>query len=69
MRNVGDRALRWRALWLAALLGAAATHAAAQQPVPPLTGHVVDTTGTLTADAVESLISVGLEKTQSAFNS
>jgi uncharacterized protein len=44
------------------MLGAAAMHAAAQQPVPPLTGHVVDTTGTLTADAIE-----GLERKLAAF--
>ncbi len=35
------------------MLGAAT--AAAQQPVPALTGHVVDTTGTLSADAVAAL--------------
>jgi len=49
------RAGRWRALWLAALLAVAAGQAAAQQPVPPLTGHVVDATGTLPADAVGAL--------------
>jgi uncharacterized protein len=48
-------ALQWRALWLAAVLGAAASHSAAQQPVPPLAGHVVDTTGTLSADAAAAL--------------
>jgi uncharacterized protein len=37
------------------MLGAAVCHAAAQQAVPPLTGHVVDTTGTLSADAVARL--------------
>jgi uncharacterized protein len=42
-------------LWLAAVLGAAAWQAAAQQAVPPLTAHVVDTTGTLSADAVAAL--------------
>ena len=49
------RALQWRALWLAAVLGAAAWFAAAQQAVPPPTAHVVDTTGTLSADAVAAL--------------
>jgi uncharacterized protein len=37
------------------MLGAAAWHAAAQQGVPPLTAHVVDTTGTLSTDAVARL--------------
>jgi uncharacterized protein len=37
--------------WLAAL----GSFAAAQQPIPPLTGHVVDTTATLAPDAVASL--------------
>ena len=41
----------WRALLLAAWLGVAA----AQQPVPPLAGHVVDTTGTLTPEALATL--------------
>jgi len=49
------RAFQWRALLLVAVLGAAAWHAAAQQPVPPLTGHVVDTTGTLSADAAAAI--------------
>ena len=53
--------VRWRALLLAAWLGAAAL-AAAQQPVPPLSGHVVDTTGTLTAEAL-----AGLEQKLAAF--
>ena len=35
---------RWCAL-LAAVWLAASDYVAAQQPVPPLTGHVVDTTG------------------------
>ena len=56
------RPFQWRALWLAAALGAAAWHAAAQQPVPPLTGHVVDSTGTLSADDV-----AGLERKLAAF--
>ena len=56
------RPFQWRALWLAAALGAAASHAAAQQPVPPLTGHVVDSTGTLSADDV-----AGLERKLAAF--
>jgi uncharacterized protein len=47
--------LQWRALWLAAVLGAAAWQSAAQQAIAPLTGHVVDTTGTLSADAVAAL--------------
>ena len=33
----------------------AAAAAAAQQPVPPLTGHVVDSTATLSAEAIEAL--------------
>ena len=49
------RAVQWRAVWLAAMLGAAPWHAAAQQPVPPLTARVVDTTDTLSADAVAAL--------------
>ena len=44
-----------RALWLAVVLVAAAWHVAAQQPVPALTGHIVDTTGTLSADAIAGL--------------
>ena len=50
-----SRALQWRALWLAALVGAVAWYAMAQQAVPPLTGHVVDTTGALSADAAAAL--------------
>jgi uncharacterized protein len=42
-------------LWLAAVLGAAAWQAVAQQAVPPPTARVVDTTGTLPADAVAAL--------------
>ena len=44
------------------MLAAAAWQAAAQQAVPPLTAHVVDTTGTLSADAV-----AGLEQKLAAF--
>ena len=62
MRRVSARVLPWRAWWLAAILGAAAWPAAAQQPVPPLTARVVDTTGTLSADAV-----AGLERKLAAF--
>ena len=51
MSSVAARS-RWRGLGLAAWLAAASLPAAAQQPVPPLTGHVVDTTGTLSADAL-----------------
>jgi len=50
------RAVLRRASWLiaiAATLGAGA--AFAQQPVPPLTGHVVDSTSTLSPDALSSL--------------
>jgi uncharacterized protein len=50
---VSARHSRPRTLLLLFVLGAAA--AAAQQPVPPLTGHVVDSTATLSADAVEAL--------------
>jgi uncharacterized protein len=62
VKFVNASPLRWRALWLAAMLGAAASHAGAQQPVPPLTGHVVDSTGTLSAEAV-----AGLEQKLAAF--
>jgi uncharacterized protein len=37
------------------MLGAAAWQAGAQQPIPPLTGHVVDSTGTLSSDALAAL--------------
>ena len=53
---MSPRAVPRGALWLvavAAMLGVAA--AAAQQPVPPLSGRVVDTTGTLSAEALSSL--------------
>ena len=53
---MSSRALFHRASWVAAvaaILGAAA--ASAQQPVPALTGHVVDSTGTLSPDAMSSL--------------
>jgi uncharacterized protein len=42
-----------QAIVLAFVLGAAT--AAAQQPVPALTGHIVDSTGTLSTDAVAEL--------------
>jgi uncharacterized protein len=47
-------ASRWYA-WLAAAWLAATGHVAAQQPVPPLTGHIVDTTGTLQRDVLASI--------------
>jgi uncharacterized protein len=50
---VSRRHWHWPALFLAFVLGAAT--AAAQQPIPPLTGHVVDSTGTLSAEAVAGL--------------
>lgn len=45
----------WHRAWLAALLAACFAPAFAQQPIPPLTGHVVDTTSTLAADALADL--------------
>jgi uncharacterized protein len=42
-------------LLLAAVLLAASAGVAAQQPIPPLTGHAVDTTGTLDARALAAL--------------
>ena len=51
-----------RALLLAAVLAAALGRVAAQQPVPPLTGHIVDTTATLSQDAI-----AGLEQKLAAF--
>jgi uncharacterized protein len=45
-------AAHWRALIAGALLAIACSFSAAQQPVPPLTGHVVDTTSTLAPDAL-----------------
>jgi uncharacterized protein len=45
----------WLALFVAIWLSIAGANVAAQQPVPPLTGHVVDTTGTLSAEALASL--------------
>jgi uncharacterized protein len=45
----------WRSLLVGAWLAAMSSLAAAQQPVPPLTGHVVDTTGTLAPEALASL--------------
>lgn len=50
---VSRRYWQWQAIVLAFVLGAAT--AAAQQPVPPLTGHIVDSTGTLGAEAVAAL--------------
>jgi uncharacterized protein len=44
-----------RALWLAALLGVLGAPAGAQQAIPPLSGHVVDVTGTLDAGARAAL--------------
>ena len=44
-----------QSLLLAAVLVAALGRVAAQEPVPPLTGHVVDTTATLSQDAIASL--------------
>jgi uncharacterized protein len=49
---VSRRHRQWQAIVLAFLLLAAA---AAQQPIPPLTGHIVDATGTLSADDVAAL--------------
>ncbi|HUQ51491.1 MAG TPA: TPM domain-containing protein [Gammaproteobacteria bacterium] len=48
-------AARFMALALGAWLLAGGEPAFAQQAVPPLTGHVVDTTGTLATEAVASL--------------
>jgi uncharacterized protein len=45
-------AARWRALVAGAWLAIASSFGAAQQPVPPLTGRVVDTTATLAPDAL-----------------
>jgi uncharacterized protein len=45
-------AARWRALVAGAWLAIASSFGAAQQPVPALTGHVVDTTATLAPDAL-----------------
>jgi uncharacterized protein len=52
----------WCTLSLIAWLGGAVLPALAQQAVPPLTGHVVDTTGTLSAEAL-----AGLEQKLAAF--
>jgi uncharacterized protein len=49
---VSRRHRQWQAIVLAFLLLAAA---GAQQPIPPLTGHIVDSTGTLSAEAVAAL--------------
>jgi uncharacterized protein len=43
---------RWQALLAGAWLAIASPFSAAQQPVPALTGHVVDTTATLAPDAL-----------------
>lgn len=53
---------RWPALFVALWLSIAGANVAAQQPVPALTGHVVDTTGTLSAEA-----RAGLENKLTAF--
>ena len=45
----------WRALAIGAWLAVASSFLAAQQPVPPLTDRVVDTTGTLAPEARASL--------------
>jgi uncharacterized protein len=45
-------AAHWRALIVGAWLAVASFSSAAQQPVPPLTGRVVDTTATLAPDAL-----------------
>jgi len=53
---VSTRAVFHRAVWLAAIAATLGVGAAfAQQSIPPLTGHVVDSTGTLSPDALSSL--------------
>jgi uncharacterized protein len=53
---MSTRAARWwRSATIGAPLFAAIAFAAAQQPIPPLTGRVVDTTATLSPDALSSL--------------
>jgi uncharacterized protein len=59
---VNSRAWPARALLLAALLIAVLGRVAAQEPVPPLTGHIVDTTATLAEVAI-----AGLEQKLAAF--
>ena len=54
-RFVNSRAWPARALLLAALLIAVLGRVAAQEPVPPLTGHIVDTTATLAEVAIAGL--------------
>ena len=49
------RAAHWLALLTGVWLSFVGVRAAAQQPVPPLTGRVVDTTATLAPDALASL--------------
>jgi uncharacterized protein len=49
------RSRRWLALIVGAWLTLASSFGAAQQPVPPLMGRVVDTTATLSPDALASL--------------
>jgi uncharacterized protein len=61
-RFVNSRAWPARALLLAALLIAVLGRVAAQEPVPPLTGHIVDTTATLAEVAI-----AGLEQKLAAF--
>ena len=63
---IADKGLHWlgracRALLFASVVGWFAP-AAAQVPVPPLTGHVIDQTGTLTAEQ-----KAALEQTLTAF--
>jgi uncharacterized protein len=48
-------ALRWRPAGIGAWFAAVVSLAAAQQPVPPLTGHVVDSTATLAPEALSNL--------------
>ena len=53
---MSSRAVFHRAVWLAAIAATLVVGAAfAQQSIPPLTGHVVDSTGTLAPDALSSL--------------
>ena len=49
------RAAHWLALLVGVWLSIVSIFAAAQQPVPPLTGRVVDTTATLAPDALARL--------------
>jgi uncharacterized protein len=56
------RAAHWLALVVGAWLAIGTSSGAAQQPVPPLTGHVVDATATLAPEAL-----AGLEAKLTAF--